>query len=74
MTITLKDMKLIFTIWNEEEKWTRRVEDMDGNLIWTAGEEKCLYDQREEEYLNEWETQMRALECWNIVEHERVYV
>ena len=72
MTITLKDMKLIFNINASEDTWERRVEDLDGNLIWTNGTEILLEDQRE--FLDDWETQMRSLPVWNIVEHERNYL
>lgn len=72
MTITLKDMKLIFNINASEDTWERRVEDLDGNLIWTNGTEILLEDQRE--FLDDWETQMRSLPVWNIVEHERNFL
>ena len=72
MTITLKDMKLIFNINATEDTWERRVEDLDGNLIWTNGTEILLEDQRA--LLDDWETQMRSLPVWNIVEHERNFM
>lgn len=72
MTITLKDMKLIFNINASEDTWERRVEDLDGNIIWTNGTEILLEDQRE--FLDDWETQMRSLPVWNIVEHERNFL
>jgi hypothetical protein len=72
MTITLKDMKLIFNINAAEDTWERRVEDLDGNLIWTSGTEILLEDQRA--FLDDWETQMRSLPVWNIVEHERNFL
>jgi len=72
MTITLKDMKLIFNINAAENTWERRVEDLDGNLIWTNGTEILLEDQRA--LLDDWETQMRSLPVWNIVEHERNFM
>ena len=72
MTITLKDMKLIFNINAAEDTWERRVEDLDGNLIWTNGTEILLEDQRA--FLDDWETQMRSLPVWNIVEHERNFL
>ena len=72
MTIRLKDMKLIFNINAVEDTWERRVEDLDGNLIWTNGTEILLEDQRA--LLDDWETQMRSLPVWNIVEHERNFL
>ena len=72
MTITLKDMKLIFNINAAEDTWERRVEDLNGNLIWTNGTEILLEDQRA--LLDDWETQMRSLPVWNIVEHERNFL
>lgn len=65
-------MKLIFNINASEDTWERRVEDLDGNLIWTNGTEILLEDQRE--FLDDWETQMRSLPVWNIVEHERNFL
>ena len=72
--VVLKDMKLIFTIYNNEEKWIRTIEDIDENLIWTNGEEPLLYDQRSVDMLDAWEEQMTALPVWNIVLHERNYI
>ena len=72
--VILKDMKLIFTIYENEEKWIRTIEDMDGNLIWTSGEEPLLYDQRSEDMLDSWEEQMKHLPFWNIMSHERIYI
>jgi len=65
-------MKLIFNINAAENTWERRVEDLDGNLIWTNGTEILLEDQRA--LLDDWETQMRSLPVWNIVEHERNFM
>jgi len=73
MTITLKDMKLIFNIDASGETWERRVEDMDGNLIWSR-EEPLLQAFQEPDMIDAWETQMRSLPVWNIVEHERNFV
>lgn len=72
--VILKDMKLVFTIYENEEKWIRTIEDMNGNPIWTNGEEPLLYDQRSEDMLDAWEEQMKQLPVWNIVSHERIYV
>ena len=65
MEIELKDMKLIFTL--NCETYTRTVEDLEGNLIWTNGEEP--YDENYGiKIFDEWETQMKQLPFWKIVE------
>lgn len=68
MDIQLKDMKLIFTL--NGDTYSRTVEDLDGNLIWTNGEEP--YDENYGVIIfDEWETQMRQLPFWKIVEVEK---
>ena len=68
MEIELKDMKLIFTL--NGETYTRTVEDLEGNLIWTNGEEP--YDENYGiKIFDEWETQMKQLTFWKIVEVEK---
>ncbi len=68
MEIELKDMKLIFTL--NGETYNRTVEDLDGNLIWTSGEEP--YDENYGiKIFDEWETQMKQLPFWKIVEVEK---
>jgi hypothetical protein len=71
MNIELKQMRLIFTIG--ETTWTRRVETLDGELIWQGTDEVILNDSMvSDETLDEWESQMRSLPVWNIVEHRRL--
>lgn len=68
MATQLKEMKLILSIDNNV--CTRRVEDLDGNTIWHSGDE--YYDDTMPiDFLDNYETQMRALDCWNIVEVEK---
>lgn len=71
MNIELKQMRLIFTIG--ETTWTRRVETLDGELIWQGTDEVILNDSMvSDETLDEWESQMRMLKEWDIVEHKRI--
>jgi hypothetical protein len=71
MNIELKQMRLIFTIG--ETTWTRRVETLDGELIWQGIDEVILNDSMvSDETLDEWESQMRMLKEWDIVEHKRI--
>ena len=68
MDIQLKDMKLIFTL--NGDTYTCTVEDLEGGLIWTNGEEP--YDiNYGVKIFDEWEAQMIQLPFWNIVEVEK---
>ena len=68
MEIELKDMKLIFTL--NGETYNRTVEDLEGNLILTNGEEP--YDENYGiKIFDEWETQMKQLPFWKIVDVEK---
>jgi hypothetical protein len=71
MKTELKQMRLVFTIG--ETTWNRRVETLDGELIWRGVDEK-IFDQDtvSDETLDAWEAQMRGLSDWNIMEHERI--
>lgn len=69
MDIQLKDMKLILTI--SGNVLTRVVEDLDGNTIWSSGDE--YYDETmPSTLLDEYEAQMTQLPFWNIVEVEKI--
>ena len=71
MNVELKQMRLVFTIG--DTTWTRRVEALDGELIWQGVDEKIFEDSMvSDETLDEWESQMRGLAEWNIVEHKRI--
>lgn len=68
MSPQLKDMKLIFDL--NGETYTRRVEDLNGNLIWSSNSEP--YDNSYGVGIfDEWETQMKQMPFWNIVEVEK---
>ena len=68
METQIKDMKLILTI--SGNVLTRVVEDLNGNTIWSSGEE--YYDETmPSTLLDEYETQMTQLPFWNIVEVEK---
>tara|TARA_B110000977_G_C10621324_1_gene316321 strand:- start:98 stop:313 length:216 start_codon:yes stop_codon:yes gene_type:complete len=68
MATQLKEMKLILSIDNNV--CTRRVEDLHGNTIWHSGDE--YYDDTMPiDFLDNYETQMKALDFWNIVEVEK---
>ena len=67
MDIQLKDMKLVFTI--SDNTLTRVIQDLDGNTIWSNNGE--YYDETMPlSLLEDYETQMKQLPFWNIVEVE----
>ena len=68
MDIQIKDMKLILTI--SGNTLTRVVEDLEGNVIWSNGGE-YYDDTMPSTLLDEYETQMKQLSFWNIVEVEK---
>lgn len=68
MNIQIKDMKLILTI--SGNTLTRVVEDLDGNVIWSNGGE-YYDDTMPSTLLDDYETQMKQLSFWNIVEVEK---
>lgn len=68
METQLKDMKLILTI--SGSVLTRVVEDLDGNNIWSSGEE-YYDDTMPSTLLDDYEAQMTQLPFWNIVEIEK---
>jgi|13_taG_2_1085334.scaffolds.fasta_scaffold15001_4 hypothetical protein len=68
MDIILKDMKLVITI--SGNILTRVVEDLNGNVIWSNGGE--YYDSTmPSTLLDDYETQMKQLPFWNIVQVEK---
>jgi len=68
MATQLKEMKLILSI--DSNVCTRRVEDLHGNTIWHSGNE--YYDDTfDDDFLDGYEAQMIALDCWNIIEVEK---
>jgi hypothetical protein len=68
METQLKDMKLILTI--SGSVLTRVVEDLNGNNIWSSGEEH-YDDTMPSSLLDDYEAQMTQLPFWNIVEIEK---
>lgn len=68
MNIQIKDMKLILTI--SGNTLTRVVEDLDGNVIWSNGGE-YYDDTMPSTLLDDYETQMKQLSFWNIVQVEK---
>lgn len=65
METELKDMKLVLTV--SGNTLTRVVEDLDGNTIWSNGGE-YYDDTMPSTLLDEYETQMKQLPFWNIVQ------
>lgn len=72
--VVLKDMTLVFNVFSDEGKLERRVEDLNGNLIYTTGILFAADYDLTEAGLDDYEGQMRQLECWNIAEHVRNYL
>lgn len=72
MTIQLKEMKLIFEV--DQLTLRRYVTDMNALIIWDSGFQDSNLIDNSEEGLDAWETQMRSMPFWNIVEHERFFL
>jgi hypothetical protein len=65
----IKPMKLIFS--RDGDTWGKTITDLDGTVIYERLG-LILFDyQINKEYFDAWETQMRAIPIWNIVEVER---
>mgnify|MGYP007047393297 FL=1 len=64
----IKEMKLIFTL--NGETLTRRVEDLNGDLIWESGNE-VYCDIYGVTIFDDYEKQMKELPFWNIIEVEK---
>jgi len=71
MNIQLKDMKLIFEVYRNEDKLRRYITDMSNNIIWDSGLQDSGFVDNSDEGLDAWETQMKSMPFWNIVEVER---
>lgn len=65
----LKPMKLIFL--NNGDTWDKVVTDLRGNVILEQRGLKLFSEMNNEEYFDNWETQMRGNPNFNIVEVER---
>jgi hypothetical protein len=67
MSITIKDMKLTFTV--EGSSLTRTVSDLNtGTVIWESTTPEATEVDRTIEGLEAYENQMKQLPFWNIVQ------
>lgn len=69
MTITIKPMKL--KIINNGDTWDKVVEDLNGNVIFEHRGIVLFEENNNKEYFDDWETQLKRIPFWNIVEVER---
>ena len=68
MDVQLKDMKLVFTV--SGSILTREVKDLNDTLIWSNDGEHYESGYGPE-FIDEYETQMKQLTFWNIVQVEK---
>jgi hypothetical protein len=69
MNIQLKPMKLIIS--RNNDTWDKVVTDLNGNVIFEQRGLKLFPEHINKQYFDEWETQLKGIPCWNIVEVER---
>lgn len=69
MNIQLKPMKLQFI--RHDNFWDKVITDMDGNILFEQRNIILFPEQITVEYFNDWETQMKMIPKFNIVEVER---
>lgn len=69
MNIQLKEMKLIFI--DNGSTWDKVVTDLDGNIIFEQREIIFFPENRNKEYFDDWENQLKNVPWWNIVQVER---
>lgn len=69
MNIQLKPMKLIFE--RHDNTWDKVITDLKGNIIFEQRGIILFEEQINKRYFDDWETQLKALPWWNIVEVER---
>jgi len=69
MNIQLKPMKLQFI--RHDNFWDKVITDMDGNILFEQRNIILFPEQINVEYFNNWETQMKMIPQFNIVEVER---
>lgn len=69
MNIQLKPMKLQFI--RHDNFWDKVITDMDGNILFEQRNIILFPEQITVEYFNDWETQMKMIPNFNIVEVER---
>jgi len=65
----IKPMKLTFS--RNGDTWDKTITDLDGNIIYQRLGIILFDYQINKEYFDEWETQMKGIPVWNIVEVER---
>lgn len=69
MNITIKPMKLSFI--DNGNTWDKVITDLEGNIIFEQKGLIMFEENRNKEYFDEWENQLKKLPWWNIVEVER---
>ena len=69
MNIQLKPMKLQFI--RHDNFWDKVITDMDGNILFEQRNIILLPEHINVEYFNDWETQMKMIPKFNIIEVER---
>lgn len=69
MNITIKPMKLTFS--RTGDTWNKIITDLDGNVIYEQLGLKLFPEQINKEYFDNWESQMKKIPHWNIVQVER---
>ena len=62
-------MKLIFE--RHDNTWDKVITDLKGNIIFEQRGIILFEEQINKRYFDDWETQLKALPWWNIVEVER---
>ncbi len=62
-------MKLTFS--RTEDTWNKIITDLDGNVIYEQLGLKLFPEQINKEYFDNWESQMKKIPHWNIVQVER---
>jgi hypothetical protein len=65
----LKPMKLIFS--KGEGTWDKIITDLEGNVIFEQRGLILFEENNNKEYFDNWESQLKGLPVWNIVEVER---
>jgi hypothetical protein len=69
MNMHLKPMKLQFI--RHDNFWDKVITDMDDNILFEQRNLILLPEQNNAEYFNAWETQMKSIPKFNVVEVER---
>jgi hypothetical protein len=69
MNITIKPMKLTFS--RTDDTWNKIITDLNGNVIYEQLGLKLFPEQINKEYFDDWESQLKKIPHWNIVQVER---